>query len=315
MANQSEVVVFELIGFPGLPQKYHIFVSVIMFIVYFVALLANCTVIALTMCNVKLHHSMYIIIANLALSDLLFDSITLPKMIAKYWFGDGSITFAGCMFQLFCVHYLGSVDSFIIMLMAADRYVAICMPLRYSSVVTNKLTMYMCSLLWMLASIYASINAIWYSSFPYCHSRKINNCFCVNMAVMVLACGDISLLKQTSFYVAMAILLFPLAFIIFSYIIIIIVTIYSSVRSENLQKTFYTCTTHLFIIAMYFGPRMFIYTAYYINLVFSLDMSVLILLLYTYIPHMASPIIYCLRTREIMQIVEKIFTTLPKILM
>ncbi|XP_053312595.1 olfactory receptor 1-like [Spea bombifrons] len=307
MANNSDVVVFELIGFPGLPPNYHILVSIILFLVYMVSLVANSAVIGIVTWKKTLQHPMYIIIANLALSDLLFDTITLPKIIAKYWFGDGSISFAGCMFQLFCVHYLGALDSFIIMLMAFDRYVAICKPLRYSSIITNRLTMCTCFVLWILASIYSSINATWHSQFPHCHSRKINNCFCVNVAVIILTCEDTRLLRVTSFNVAMVILLLPMSLIILSYIVII-ATIASSSQENNWQKAFYTCTTHLFIIAMYYGPRVFIYTSYQFNLVFSLDMSVLILCLYTYIPHMANPIIYCLRNREIRQIIGKTLT-------
>ncbi|KAM8976901.1 olfactory receptor 2AT4-like [Pelodytes ibericus] len=307
MYNKSDVVIFELLGFPGLPQNYHIFVSIIMFSVYILALFANSAVIMLVLWKTTLHQPMYIIIANLALSDLLFDTITLPKIISMYWFGDRSMTFVGCMFQLFSVHYLGSVDSFIIMLMAVDRYVAITKPFRYSSIFTNKVTSSLCTFLWILASLYPVVNAIWHAQFTFCHSRKINNCFCVNMAVMVLACGDINLLKQTAFSVGMIVLLAPLSFVIFSYVSILF-TVCTSPRLETRQKAFYTCTTHLFIIAMYYGPRVFIYTSYQVNLVFSLDVSVLLLCLYTYLPHMANPVIYCLRTEEIKQNLGQIIT-------
>ncbi|XP_053312082.1 olfactory receptor 1500-like [Spea bombifrons] len=308
MINQSDVVIFELIGFPGLPPSYHILVSIVMFFVYMMALSVNCAVMALVIWKKTLHQPMYILIGNLALSDILFDTITLPKVIAMYWFGDSSITLVGCMFQLFFVHYLGSVDSFIIMLMALDRYVAICRPLRYPSIITNRFTAGICSFSWVFASIYAFVNAIWHAQAPYCGSRKINNCFCVNMAVSALACGDIILLKKTSFSVAMVILLLPFSFILFSYFVIIL-TICLSVRHENLQKTFYTCTTHLFIIAMYYGPRVFVYISFLFNVSFSVETSVLLLTLYTYLPHMANPLIYCLRTKEIKQIVGKLLRT------
>ncbi|KAM4702145.1 olfactory receptor 52K1-like [Discoglossus pictus] len=118
------------------------------------SILANTTVIALIILKKHLHQPMYIIIANLALSDLLFDTITLPKIIAKYWFGAASMSFFECMFQLFWIHHLGSVDSFIIMLMAVDRYVAICKPLHYSSLMTNKLVVLICYLNVMLLCLY-----------------------------------------------------------------------------------------------------------------------------------------------------------------
>ncbi|MEE6473318.1 hypothetical protein FKM82_009949 [Ascaphus truei] len=203
------------------------------------------------------------------------------------------MSFSACMFQLFFVHYLGSVDSFTLMLMAIDRLVAIDKPLRYSTIIPSKLASLLCGFLWVCATVTPSTNAIWHSLFPYCGSRKINNLFCVNMAVMGLACGDITLLKKTIFVLSIGVLILPLSFIILSYIIIIRrISLLS--RSESWEKAFYTCTTHLFIIGMYYVPRMFMYIAYHINLVFSIDMSVLLLCLYTFLPHMANPIIYCL---------------------
>ncbi|CAJ0927853.1 unnamed protein product [Ranitomeya imitator] len=306
MANQSDAM-FVLVGFPGLPEMYHTGVSCILFLVYVTSLSANSMVVLLVVWKEHLHQPMYIIIMNLALSDILFDTITLPKIIAKYWFGAGTMMFSACMFQLFCVHSLGSVDSFVIMFMAVDRYVAISRPLRYPTIITNKRTIIICIFLWFLAALVSLINAAWHARFPYCGSRKVNNCFCVNMAVMVLACGDISLLNQTVFYMAMTVLLGPLCYIIISYVFII-VKVCSSVRTEGLQKAFYTCVTHLFVITMYYGPRVFVYNAYRFNIVFSLDISVLLLCLYTYLPHVLSPIIYCLRTQEIRQVIGRVLT-------
>ncbi|XP_040278483.1 olfactory receptor 1M1-like [Bufo bufo] len=301
MANQSDSL-FVLAGFPGLPEMYHPAVSCILFLVYVVSLSANSSVILLVLWKEHLHQPMYIIIMNLALSDILFDTITLPKIIAKYWFGAGTMTLFACMFQLFCVHFLGSVDSFIIMFMALDRYVAISRPLRYSSMITERRTINICTFLWALASLISLVNAAWFTQVIFCGSRKVNSCFCVSQSVMVLVCSDISLLKRTSLVLSMLVLLAPLCYIIISYVLIL-VKVCSSVRNKGLQKAFSTCVTHLFIIFMYFGPRVFVYNAFVMNIVFTPEMSVLLLCLYTYIPHLLSPIIYCLRTQEIRQVI------------
>ncbi|XP_053561607.1 olfactory receptor 6P1-like [Bombina bombina] len=306
MDNQSDTYEFLLVGFPGLPQKYHTLVALVMFTVYLISLFANGAVIALIVWGKNLHQPMYIIIANLALSDLLFDTITLPKIIARYWFGAGSISFLDCMFQLFWVHYLGTVDSYVIMMMAIDRYIAICLPLRYSSLITNKRIVCICGSLCMFATLTPAHNVIWHAQFPYCGSRNVNNFFCVTMAITPLACGDKDAFKKLTFIFAMLVLLMPLFFIIFSYSIIIY-TVCSSIESGNRWKAIYTCTTHLFIIGMYYGPRLFVYAAFQLKLIFNLDISVLLLILYTFIPHMANPIIYCLRAKEIKQTSAKIF--------
>ncbi|XP_041437279.1 olfactory receptor 1-like [Xenopus laevis] len=306
MSNQSAISEFILIGFPGLQQKFHILVSITMFLVYCVSLLANSSVIILIFQKEQLHQPMYIIIRNLALSDLLFDTITLPKIIGKYWFGAGSISFYGCIFQLFCIHSLGSLDSFIIMLMAIDRYVAICKPLRYHSIISNRLVTLLCYFLWFLAALVGLISATIAGQLPYCGPNRVRNCFCVNSAVTVLACVDVTLARRTAFIIVMCVLLLPLAFIILSYIHIIRV-IHLPTINKNSWKAFYTCTTHLMVIGLYYIPRVFVYSTSQIPLILDADINVLLLCLYTFVPHLANPIIYCLRTKDIRIIFGHIF--------
>ncbi|KAM4796202.1 olfactory receptor 1E16-like [Rhinophrynus dorsalis] len=306
MANRSHVSEFILLGFPGLEEKFDIPISVGLFLVYITSLLANGTVIILIILSRHLHHPMYVIIANLAVSDLIFDTITLPKIIAKYWFQAGSISFAGCIFQLFCVHYLGSFDSYIIMLMAFDRYVAICHPLRYSSILTSKLTIIMCCFFWIFSAIIGAVIATLDSEIPFCDNNEIKSCFCTNMAVTWLACSDVTSLKRLNFCIAMFVLLLPLSFILFSYIVII-KEICSTTYFERWQKAFYTCTTHLLVIGLYFVPRIFVYVSNQVKLFLNEDLNVLLLCLYTFVPHMANPVIYCLRTKEIRKTLRNFF--------
>ncbi|KAG8431393.1 hypothetical protein GDO86_018897, partial [Hymenochirus boettgeri] len=301
MANLSTVYEFILIGFPGLQQIFHVPVSIVMLLVYSISLTANILVIGLIIVKKQLHQPMYIIIANLALSDLLFDTITLPKIIAKYWFGAGSISFYGCFFQMFCAHYLGSLDSFIIMLMAVDRYVAICKPLRYHSIIGNRLVGFACYFFWILAAIIGLAIVLIAGLLPFCGPNLVKNCFCASPSVIILACVDVTIARRIGFIIGMIVHLLPLSVIIISYIIIIRV-VHSSAGNENWQKAFYTCTTHMFVIGLYFIPRLFVYVTGQIPLILNADLNVLIFCLYTFIPHVASPIIYCLRTKEIRNI-------------
>ncbi|XP_063297636.1 olfactory receptor 6C65-like [Pelobates fuscus] len=303
MANHSGVLDFEIIGFPGLNPKFEILVSSVLFSVYIMSLVANGTVIILTVNKKNLHQPMYAFIGNLALSDLLFDTITLPKIIAKYWCGDGLISFPGCITQLFFVHFFGIVDSFIIMLMALDRYVAICKPLIYCSIMTNKVTAILCYIFWFLAAVLNFYNPYMIAQFNFC-GNTIKNCYCVSIVMYSLSCTDISTVLQVSFTIAMFVLLVPLSFIIASYIIII-KTIYSSSRSDSWQKAFYTCTTHLLVISLYYLPRVSVYLCNLFRVAINADLNILILCLYTYIPHLASPIIYCLRTEEILKTLHR----------
>ncbi|KAM4700189.1 olfactory receptor 52E8-like [Discoglossus pictus] len=305
MANRSHISEIILLGFPGISEEFDVPISIALFFTYIIGLFANGSVIALIILKQHLHQPMYVIIANLAISDLLFDTITLPKIIAKYWFGANSMSFAGCIFQLFCVHFLGSFDSYIIMLMAVDRYVAICKPLRYYSLITNKVIIFLCLFFWFFTAVIALVIAVLDSDVPFCERNTIKSCFCSNMSVMALACSDVTFLKRLIFGIAMFVLLLPLAFIIYSYIIII-KTIHSATNVESWQKAFYTCSTHLFVIGLYFIPRVFVYTANQVNLILNADVNVLLLCLYTFVPHVANPIIYCLRTKEIRKTLAQI---------
>ncbi|XP_056414010.1 olfactory receptor 6B1-like [Hyla sarda] len=305
-ANQSNVFEFVLLGFPGISETFHIAVSLSFFVIYNIALFSNGIVLSLIILREHLHQPMYIVIGNLAISDLIFDTLTLPKIIAKYWFGDGSLSFVACFFQMFFVHNLGSLDSILIMLMAIDRFVAICRPLHYSSIITNKVVSVFCFISWVITSLIGLAIAIMGAGLPYCGPNKIKNCFCSLTNVAVLSCVDSFPTRRNVFTIALVVHLLPLSFIIFSYIFIIW-QIQKMAHVENWHKIFYTCTTHWFVIFLYFVPRLFVYTYNQFQLISNADLHTLLICIYTFVPHFTSPIIFCLRTEEIKNTLKKVF--------
>ncbi|KAM5180839.1 olfactory receptor 1E16-like [Mantella aurantiaca] len=306
MSNQTAVLEVTLVGFPGLADAYHDLVSTIMFLTYVISLTTNGAVICLVTFNGRLRQPMYLIIANLAASDLLFDTVTLPKAIARYWFGASTIPLKMCLLQIFLVHYLGSLDSFLLMLMAADRYVAICHPLRYASIITNRVATMSCAVCWMILSSSPNVvNTILASQITLCGSFKVNSLFCGYTAYAASSCTDVSGSRKVGFVNAMVVLLLPLGLILVSYIKIIAVI--STNRSESLQKAFYTCVTHLLVIALYYTPRLFVYIISDIPyLTMNFTVNTILLFLYSFIPHMANPVIYFLRNKEIKQTLRRV---------
>ncbi|XP_040195506.1 olfactory receptor 1-like [Rana temporaria] len=306
MSNHTAVLEITLVGFPGLADAFHGLVSTMMFFAYIISLTANGTVIGLVIFNEHLRQPMYLIIANLAASDLLFDTVTLPKAIAIYWFGASTIPVKMCLFQIFLVHYFGSLDSFLLMLMAIDRYVAICHPLRYTSIITNKKISISCGFCWIILS--SSINTvatILASQLTLCGAYRVNSLFCGHTAYVAAACIDVSSSRNVAFVNSMIVLLIPLGLILMSYIKIIAVI--SMTRTENLQKAFYTCVTHLLVIALYYTPRLFVYIISVLPFVtMRSDVNTVLLFLYSFVPHMANPIIYFLRTKEIKQTLRRV---------
>ncbi|XP_073468471.1 olfactory receptor 2A25-like [Aquarana catesbeiana] len=302
MANQTADFEFELTGFPGVPQKFHMLTSFILFIMYIIMFITNGAVFVLISLKEKLRKPMYILIANLAFSDFLFDAATLPKMIAKYWFDGGKISFLTCFVQMHLVHWLSGMDCLILTLMAFDRYIAICNPLRYSSTVTYKLIVFSCSSMWFIWAL-IQLDIILITQHPFCGPYKVLSFFCNTSTVLRLACGDVNSTREILLSVGLVVLFGTLALIILSYIAILF-SILSLSHSDGWWKAFYTCVTHLLVITLFYVPRVFVYIANYVKLVLTPDLGVFLLVLQSYLPHLANPLIYCLRTEEIKNIIS-----------
>lgn len=304
MGNESEVFQFILVGFPGLPEKFYAIVASVIICVYSLSLCANITVIMIILLKAHLHQPMYIIILNLAVSDLIFDTSTMPNIIVRYFSGDGTLSFTACCFQMGMVHSLNCVDSLTIMLMAFDRYVAICKPLRYHSIITNKVAMALCGLVWLAGSSVGLFVMSWVLPLPFCRPNRIRLFYCSMSQVAVLSCTDTSMIRRNGFYAGIIMHVGPLTFISISYIVII-ANIYLTSRSENWQKLYNTCIAHWFVITLFYLPRVIDY-GIQAQILSNTDVFVLLNCLYTYVPHFSSPIIFCLRTQEIRRTLRKI---------
>ncbi|KAG8541583.1 hypothetical protein GDO81_025582 [Engystomops pustulosus] len=280
MTNQTIILDVFLVGFLGIPDYMHNLVSTVMFLVYMVTLTPNGSVI-----------------------------FTLPNLIAKHWFSSSTINLKVCLFQMFCVHSLGSLDSFLLMVMAIDRYIVISQPLRYTLFITNQRIVITCTMTWLFAAVLNTIITIQTSEVVlYCPSaKKINTLFCAQAAVVALY-RDSTFTRKVAYVSAMMVLLLTLGIILLSYTLILVEISISS-RSENRQKAFYTCATHLLVVALYYVPRFFVYTVTNfpvpLLIIINPDINVLLLSLFSFVPHMANPIIYFLRTKEISQTLAK----------
>ncbi|XP_010867596.4 olfactory receptor 1500-like [Esox lucius] len=304
--NQSFVTEFVIVGFPGLQPEFYGLISAVLFLVYFCTLIGNAAVLILFATHNILHKPMYFIIVNLVVSDLLFSTTTLPKIIARYWFQAGVVSFFGCFLQMYLVHYCGTVTSFLLLIMALDRYVAICYPLRYTMIITNSTIHILNFTVWVIGHPSCLFVVITAYPLPYCTSNKIMQCFCDHTSITKLACTDMTPYIFPIFVVAMMILLVPLTFIIFSYCSII-VAVHKIASTEGRVKTLSTCSGQLLVIALYFLPRSFVYLCNNIGIKFNTDVRIGIIMLYSLLPPMINPLIYCLRTEEIKQILIKRF--------
>lgn len=305
--NHSTVTEFILTGFPGLHPEYHGLASAVLFFVYFLTLTGNATILFLFATDHSLHKPMYYIILNLCACDILFSTTTLPKIISKYWFQSGTISFTACFVQMYFVHYLGTVNSFILFLMALDRYLAICHPLRYPLLLKDSTIHILSVTAWVVAKAGPLMSVIRAYPLPYCASNIINHCYCDHIGITMLACTDRTPYGRPAFAVAMVALLGPLAFVIFSYCCIII-NVLKIANSQSRLKTLSTCSAQLIIITLYYLPRCFVYLASNVGITFSADARIVIIMLYSLFPPMINPLIYCLRAKDMRESLWKKFS-------
>ncbi|XP_034024849.1 olfactory receptor 52E8-like [Thalassophryne amazonica] len=310
MFNSSDMRMkpFVILGFPGLSPPYYGPVSALLFFIFFALVFGNLFILVFVMSERSLQKPTYLVFCHLALNDLTFGTVTLPKIISKYWFNDSTISFYGCFVQMFFVHYIGAAHSFILMVMAFDRLIAICIPLRYPALITNTVISVLCGCSWFIPVSLILTIVLQALNLPYCKSNVIIQGYCDHFSIITQACGkDVIVAQITAFCIAMFCLLLPLAFILFSYVSIIVAILKIS-NSAGCKRTLSTCTPQIFITCLFYLPRCFVYVANTVGFSFSLDIRILLILLYSLLPAAVNPIIYCFKTQDIKKMMVKRLT-------
>uniref|UniRef100_A0A671S465 Olfactory receptor n=1 Tax=Sinocyclocheilus anshuiensis TaxID=1608454 RepID=A0A671S465_9TELE len=293
----SVVTEFFIVGFPGLQPKYYTFLLCI----YIAVITGNSLIVVLFVIERSLQKPMYIIMLSLSLSDIGFCTVALPKVISRYWFNDGYIGFYVCLFQRQLIHYFGTLNSLIMMIMALDRYLAICYPLRYPVLMTNRTMRLLIGMLSLFCFFMLFFSLMQTMKLPFCGPNTIIHCFCDSLSMNQLACADATLTNLISYAVAMFVLLVPLSFIIFSYLSIL-VSVLRIANTQGRMKAFSTCATQLTIIAIYYVPRFVVYTTSNIpNAQMNSSQKIALVMFYSLLPPVVNPFIYCIRIKEIRQ--------------
>ncbi|XP_053422869.1 olfactory receptor 13C7-like [Nycticebus coucang] len=297
----SPVIGFILLGLSAHPKLEKTF-FVLILSMYLVVLLGNGVLILVTILDSRLHTPMYFFLGNLSFLDICYTSSSVPLILDSFLTPRKTISFSACAVQMFLSFAMGATECVLLSMMAFDRYVAICNPLRYPEVMSKTAYVPMAAGSWVAGSITAMVQTSLAMQLPFCGDNVINHFTCEILAVLKLACADISV-NVISMAVANVIFLgIPVLFIFFSYVFII-ATILRIPSAEGREKAFSTCSAHLTVVVVFYGTILFMYGRPKSKDPLGADKQdladKLISLFYGVVTPMLNPIIYSLRNKDV----------------
>lgn len=302
LQNQSLVTEFTLSGLSHHSPEFQVIFFVLFLALYLMTLSGNFIIITAVYVNPHLHSPMYFFLSNLSFLDVCYSSVTIPKMLVNVLSEEKTILFNHCILQLFFLHLYGGTECFLLIIMAYDRYVAICNPLKYHTVMNLRFCSWLVAFSWLAGFLHSFTQAFLTYQLPFCGPNKINHFFCDVHPLAVLACSDTSFIDIFIISNSGMISLSCFVVLLFSYVGII-TTILKINSSEGRRKAFSTCAAHLLVITFFLGPSVFIYLRPPVN--YSADKFVSVL--YTVLTPLLNPIIYTLRNQEIKNAIRKSF--------
>nr|XP_005290059.1 olfactory receptor 52R1-like [Chrysemys picta bellii] len=297
---------FILLGIPGL-EVSHIWLSIPFCAMYTIAILGNFTILFIVKRETSLHGPMYYFLCMLAVTDLVLSTSILPKTLSIFWFNSREIDFSACLTQMYFIHCFSAIESGIFVAMGLDRYVAICDPLRHSTILTNhvvaKIGLAVVLRSGMLALPYPFLARRW----PYCTTNIIPQSYCEHIAVVKLACTDIRISSYYGLFVVFSVIGLDVVFIAVSYTQILR-AIFNLPTKDARLKTFGTFGSHLFVILAFYIPALFSFLTHRFGHSVPLHFHVLMANMYLLVPPMLNPIIYGVRTKQIRDRLLQFFT-------
>ncbi|CAD7673682.1 unnamed protein product [Nyctereutes procyonoides] len=300
--NGSSFTGFILLGFSERPQL-ELVLFVVLLIFYMFTLLGNTTIIALSHLDPLLQTPMYFFLSNLSFLDLCYTTSTVPQLLVHLRRADKSISFGGCVVQLFISLGLGSTECILLGVMAFDRFAAVCRPLHYTVIMHSRLCVLMASASWFIGFANSSLQTVLIFLVPLCGRNKIDHFFCEIPPLLNLACVDTTIYESEIFFVSVIILLIPVTLITFSYGWIVR-AIFRIKSSAGQRKAFGTCGSHLTVVSLFYGTAIYAYLQPSNN--YSQDQGKFISLFYTIITPMVNPVIYTLRNKDVTGAMKKV---------
>ncbi|XP_012600346.2 olfactory receptor 52B4-like [Microcebus murinus] len=299
--------VFRLLGVPGLEDQ-HMWISIPFFISYVTALLGNGLLICIILTKRSLHQPMYLFLCMLAGADIVLSTCTVPQALAIFWFHAGEISLDRCITQLVFIHSTFVSESGILLVMAFDRYIAICYPLRYTTILTNALIgkIGVTIVLRSYGTIFPLIFLL--KRLTFCKGNILQNTDCKHIILAKISCDDISVNIWYGFFVLMSTVVLDILLIFISYVLILR-AVFRIPSQDARHKALNTCGSHVCVILLFYGPGIFTTLAQRFGHHISPHIHVLLANVCFLAPPMLNPIIYGVKTKQIWeQVVHVLFT-------
>ncbi|KAM4821831.1 olfactory receptor 2T29-like [Urocitellus parryii] len=307
MNNHTEWTDFILVGLFSQSQHPSL-LCVAIFLVFLMALSGNALLILLIHSNVQLHTPMYFFISQLSLVDMMYISITVPKVLLDQILDVSTISVPECGIQMFLYVTLGGSEHFLLAAMAYDRYMAICHPLRYPMLMNYRVCLLLVSGCWFLGSVDGFMLTSITMTFPFCKSRKIHHFFCEVPAVMKLSCSDTSLYETLMYLCCVLMLLIPVTVISVSYSCILL-TIHRMNSAEGRRKALATCSSHMMVVMLFYGAAVYNYmlpSSYHTP-----QKDMVVSVFYTILTPVLNPLIYSFRNKDVTGALRKMLSVGP----
>ncbi|XP_054849747.1 olfactory receptor 5B21-like [Eublepharis macularius] len=300
-ANQTTVTELILLGFSDL-QHLQIALFLLFLVIYVSTMVGNMLIIALVVLNRNLHTPMYFFLGNLSCLETFYTSTILPKVLVSSLTGDKAISIPGCIAQFYFFTALAVTECCLLAIMSYDRYLAICKPLHYATLMNMKACLFMASGSWINGFLAMSIMTYLMSRLTFCAPNEIDHFFCDLSPVARISCSDTQIFELMGFIFSIFFILPPFLLTLSSYMFIIAV-ILRIPSATGRKKAFSTCSSHLLVVTIYYGTLIAVYVLPNTENIRKLNKAFSVF--YTILTPLVNPLIYSLRNREVKETLRK----------
>ncbi|EAW66496.1 olfactory receptor family 4 subfamily K member 2 [Homo sapiens] len=292
VGNKSTMSEFVLLGLSN-SWELQMFFFMVFSLLYVATMVGNSLIVITVIVDPHLHSPMYFLLTNLSIIDMSLASFATPKMITDYLTGHKTISFDGCLTQIFFLHLFTGTEIILLMAMSFDRYIAICKPLHYASVISPQVCVALVVASWIMGVMHSMSQVIFALTLPFCGPYEVDSFFCDLPVVFQLACVDTYVLGLFMISTSGIIALSCFIVLFNSYVIVLVTVKHHSSRGSS--KALSTCTAHFIVVFLFFGPCIFIYMWPLSSFLTDKILSVF----YTIFTPTLNPIIYTLRNQEV----------------